>query len=64
MILIVCAAQLPAGFAIWATLPEAKFLSGKVVWANWDVEELKGMQGQLEDKVTFALQGWPFAHVG
>lgn len=58
-----CIARLSAGFAIWATLPGAKFLSGKVVWANWDVEELEGMEKDVAGKLTFGLQGWPFANV-
>ncbi|KAF2821569.1 putative NADP(+)-dependent dehydrogenase [Ophiobolus disseminans] len=57
-------ARLSAGCAIWATLPEARFLSGKVVWANWDVEEMKGMKDGIADKLTFVLQGWPFGNVG
>ncbi|CAG8949802.1 hypothetical protein HYFRA_00004126 [Hymenoscyphus fraxineus] len=33
--------NLPAHFTVWLASPEAKFLNGKFVWANWDVEELK-----------------------
>jgi hypothetical protein len=57
-------AQLPAGFGMWATKPEAKFLSGKTVFANWDVEELKGMKDEVANGLTFGLQGWPFPHGG
>ncbi|KAK0721067.1 hypothetical protein B0H67DRAFT_212051 [Lasiosphaeris hirsuta] len=32
---------LPGDFVVWAVSPEARFLSGRFVWANWDVEELK-----------------------
>jgi hypothetical protein len=41
--------------------PEAKFLRGKLVWANWDVDELKGMKKEIEetDKFTLGLLGWP-----
>jgi hypothetical protein len=34
-------ANLPGNFAVWAASPEATFLHGRFVWANWDVEELK-----------------------
>ncbi|CAG8983706.1 hypothetical protein HYALB_00006275 [Hymenoscyphus albidus] len=33
--------DLPAHFAVWLASPEARFLNGKFVWANWDVEELR-----------------------
>lgn len=26
---------------MWASTPEAEFLHGRYVWANWDVEEMK-----------------------
>lgn len=39
--------DLPGNFAVWAASPEAAFLHGRFVWANWDVEELKtGVVGQ------------------
>lgn len=54
-------AELPANFAVWAASPEAKFLHGKFVWANWDVEELKAMAKEIEgtSKFTLGLLGWP-----
>ncbi|KAI3328779.1 hypothetical protein F4824DRAFT_482607 [Ustulina deusta] len=32
--------ELAGHFAVWAASPEALFLRGKFVWANWDAEEL------------------------
>lgn len=32
---------LPADFSVWAASPEASWLHGRFVWANWDVDELK-----------------------
>ena len=32
--------MLPGNFAVWLASPEAKFLSGRFVWAEWDVDEL------------------------
>ncbi|KAG9255773.1 uncharacterized protein F5Z01DRAFT_699576 [Emericellopsis atlantica] len=33
--------NLPGHFAVWAASPEATFLHGRFVWANWDVLEMK-----------------------
>ncbi|KAM0543341.1 hypothetical protein ACHAO7_009457 [Fusarium culmorum] len=33
--------NLPGHFAVWAASPEARFLHGRFVWANWDVAELR-----------------------
>jgi NAD(P)-dependent dehydrogenase (short-subunit alcohol dehydrogenase family) len=32
--------ELPGQFAVWLASPQAKFLNGRFVWANWDAEEL------------------------
>ncbi|KAK8097745.1 NADP(+)-dependent dehydrogenase [Apiospora kogelbergensis] len=55
--------KLFAGFSLWLTSPEAKFLSGRFVWANWDVEELKQKKDEImsSTKLTFNLEGFPFA---
>ncbi|KAI5456964.1 hypothetical protein BGZ63DRAFT_395179 [Mariannaea sp. PMI_226] len=52
---------LPASFAVWCASPEARFLRGKFLWANWDVEELKAKAGDLEGSnlLTMGLLGWP-----
>ncbi|KAL0929721.1 uncharacterized protein CTRU02_215364 [Colletotrichum truncatum] len=34
-------ADLPADFVVWAVSSEARFLNGRFVWVNWDVNELK-----------------------
>ncbi|GKT46421.1 short chain dehydrogenase citE [Colletotrichum spaethianum] len=54
--------QLPAHFTVWLTSPEAAFLNGRTVWANWDVDELKKgaeaiQSGQL---LTSGINGWPY----
>lgn len=41
--------SLPAGTALWAASPEARFLHGRYIWASWDVEELKS--GELRQKL-------------
>ncbi|PSN65037.1 short chain dehydrogenase [Corynespora cassiicola Philippines] len=55
---------LPAGFMVWLTLPEAHFLNGRLVWANWDVEELKNQAQEISSgsTMTAGIEGWPFSH--
>ncbi|EED15916.1 3-oxoacyl-[acyl-carrier-protein] reductase, putative [Talaromyces stipitatus ATCC 10500] len=54
--------SLPASFNLWLTSPEAKFLKGKFLWANWDVDELKIRAKEIEEGSEFNIQvvGWPF----
>ncbi|KAF2704665.1 putative oxidoreductase [Pleomassaria siparia CBS 279.74] len=56
--------SLPASFSVWLASPEARFLKGRFLWANWDVDELKAraeeIQGGTEFKVD--LVGWPFGN--
>ncbi|XXG98351.1 hypothetical protein Hte_004674 [Hypoxylon texense] len=40
---------LPGNFAVWAASPEAAFLHGRFVWANWDVDGLKS--GELRKRI-------------
>jgi len=55
--------ELPAHFAVWLCSEDAKFLRGRMVWCNWDVEELKAKKAEVEgsDVLTATIQGWPFA---
>ncbi|OKL62460.1 hypothetical protein UA08_02908 [Talaromyces atroroseus] len=55
--------QLPAHFLLWMASPEAGFLNGRTVWANWDVDELKAMAAKIEAGrlMTVGLEGWPFS---
>lgn len=45
----------------WATSEEARFLNGKLVWANWDVDEMKAMSEEIANskRFTLGLVGWP-----
>lgn len=54
--------SLPASFNVWLASPEARFLKGKFLWANWDVDELKAQAKRIEATTQFdiALGGWPF----
>jgi hypothetical protein len=40
--------ELSAGFCVWLCHPEAAFLSGKVLWATWDAQELLAQKEWIE----------------
>lgn len=54
--------SLPASFNVWLAAPEARFLKGKFLWANWDIDELKARAEELESstQLSIGLVGWPF----
>ncbi|GLI76362.1 hypothetical protein PoHVEF18_004634 [Penicillium ochrochloron] len=54
--------ELPADFSLWLTSPEAAFLNGRSVWANWDVEELMAKAEEIQSGLllTSGVYGWPF----
>ncbi|KAF2004704.1 NAD(P)-binding protein [Amniculicola lignicola CBS 123094] len=54
--------SLPASFHVWLASPEARFLKGKFLWSNWDVDELKSRAEELEgsQQLSLNLVGWPF----
>ncbi|EXL94522.1 hypothetical protein NOF04DRAFT_11487 [Fusarium oxysporum II5] len=51
--------DLPAHFVVWAASPQAEFLHGRFVWANWDVNELKShaFRKQLEENPNLLTVG-------
>ncbi|KAG6353747.1 hypothetical protein INS49_005456 [Diaporthe citri] len=52
--------ELPGDFVVWAVSPEARFLNGRFVWANWDVDELKDDRDAIlanPQKFTLGLVG-------
>ncbi len=63
--------NLPSHFSVWLVSDEAKFLRGRFVWANWDVEELISRKDELkENKELFSLtldgvsfRMWSLQHV-
>lgn len=61
-------ADLPACFTLWACSDEGKFLrgSGKYLWSNWDVDELKSRKDELSkpNALAITLNGWPFGQEG
>ncbi|KAA8645092.1 hypothetical protein EYZ11_008151 [Aspergillus tanneri] len=58
--------SLPASFNVWLASPEARFLKGKFLWANWDVDELKVQAKEIEAsaQLSIGLVGWPFQNAG
>jgi NAD(P)-dependent dehydrogenase (short-subunit alcohol dehydrogenase family) len=58
---VILLVALSGDFVNWAISPEARFLNGRFVHANWDVEELKAMAPELAkdpEKFTMGLRGW------
>ncbi|KAI1120690.1 NAD(P)-binding protein [Nemania abortiva] len=55
--------SLPASFNLWLASPEARFLKGKFLWCNWDIDELKARAKELEagKELNIDLVGWPWA---
>jgi hypothetical protein len=58
--------SLPASFNVWLASPEARFLKGKFLWTNWDVDELKAQAKEIEasERLSIGLGGWPFEQPG
>lgn len=57
--------SLPACFSVWLASKEATVIpSGRYLWSNWDVEELKERAENIKDDpfaLTLTLPGWPWA---
>ena len=64
-LLIMLVVYFPAHFFVWLASGEGRTIpSGKYLWANWDVNELKNKSKQLHENpmaLTLTLDGWPFA---
>lgn len=54
-------ADLPASFCVWLASGASDFLKGRLVWANWDVNEMKAKAQEIvrKDLLTMRLSGWP-----
>ncbi|KAF1982472.1 NAD(P)-binding protein [Aulographum hederae CBS 113979] len=53
--------EIAGDFAVWLASEDAKFLKGKFVWSNWDIDDLKEMKEEIVStpKFTLGLVGWP-----
>ncbi|KAL8738660.1 MAG: hypothetical protein Q9181_000577 [Wetmoreana brouardii] len=58
-------AALPAHFMLWLACAQPDFLQGKLVWANWNVEELKAAASNIQgsSQMTITVGGWPFTNI-
>ncbi|KKO97508.1 hypothetical protein THAR02_10389 [Trichoderma harzianum] len=59
-------ASLPSDFCVWLSTDAAKFLHGKFVWANWDVDELLERESEITRSpgmLRIGLQGAGFLDV-
>lgn len=54
--------ELPSHFSVWLRSEDAKFLRGRFVWANWDVEQLIEQRERIESGLLLTANciGWPF----
>ena len=54
--------SLSAHFILWLASTEARFLKGKYVCAQWDVEELKAKAKEIETTriLEANIHGWPY----
>ena len=59
---LTCLVSLPASFNLWLASSEAKFLKGKFLWCNWDIEQLKARAEELQsgNELSIFLVGWPW----
>jgi hypothetical protein len=50
---------------VWLASPEAAFLKGRLVWANWDVDELKTQTQEIVSgmNMTSGVIGWPYPNM-
>ncbi|KAJ5645829.1 NADP(+)-dependent dehydrogenase [Penicillium lividum] len=56
--------SLPADFLVWIVSPEAEFLQNKIVFATWDVDELKSRKKEIvggpgPGELWIGFQGFP-----
>lgn len=61
-LLIAAIVDLSGDFGVWAVSDEATFLKGRMVWVNWDINELKEKKDEIinDNLLTVSLGGWPF----
>ncbi|KAE9992582.1 hypothetical protein EG327_008457 [Venturia inaequalis] len=49
--------NLPGHFCVWLASEEARFLSGRFLWASWDVEEMKARRAEFEENPELCTLG-------
>ncbi|RFU33286.1 hypothetical protein B7463_g3050, partial [Scytalidium lignicola] len=55
--------NLPAYAVVWLASPVARFLRGRTVWSNWDVNELMDQTDEIVEKdlLRMTLRGYPIS---
>lgn len=48
-------AALPGDFCVWLASPEAKFLKGKYLWANWDVDQMMERAKDIQESLLLNI---------
>ncbi|KFY40012.1 hypothetical protein V494_03705 [Pseudogymnoascus sp. VKM F-4513 (FW-928)] len=53
--------DLPTGFSMWLASSESDFVRGRMLLANWDVDELEAKKNEIlkGDLLKMVLSGWP-----
>lgn len=61
----ISAVSLPANFYVYLASTRAKFLHGKFLWSNWDVDELEAKAEEIENSrfLNLDVVGWPFQSI-
>ena len=64
-LIVLCEVTLPASFNLWLSTPEARFLKGKFLWCNWDIDDLKSRAEEIRlgRLLNIDLNGWPFGAI-
>jgi hypothetical protein len=60
-VLTIRVVELPGNFMVWLSSPEGAFLKGRLVWSNWDVDELMAKKEEITSNpslLTLGLLGW------
>jgi hypothetical protein len=50
-------------FAVWLSSKEAEWIKSKMIWCNWDVDEVLAKKEQiLKDPayLNIGMNGWPY----
>lgn len=62
--------DLPGHFCVWLVSEEASFLKGKLVWANWDVNELIAKKDEINNTELLniglfgvSFEGWSMSRL-
>lgn len=48
--------DLPGHFAVWLASPEAEFTKARLVWSNWDVDEMMERKNEIIEKDLLRLE--------